>query len=47
MTIFRARSRQLHRRPARIDATNTGGVGTINGFAFCVSRIYAKAGDGQ
>jgi hypothetical protein len=30
----------------RIDATNAGDVGTINGVAFCVSRMRAAAGAG-
>ncbi len=46
-TIVCARTRQSHRIPVRIDATIAGGVGTIDGFAFCVSGIHATAGGGH
>jgi len=44
VTIVCARSRQHHRYPTRIDATIAGDVGTINGFALCVSGKCTAAG---
>jgi hypothetical protein len=47
VTIVYARSRHFHRIPTRIDFTNVGDVGTINGFAYLAARSYASAGGGH
>jgi hypothetical protein len=47
VTIVYARSRHFHRRSTRIDITNAGDIGTINGFAYPAARSYAAAGGGH